>query len=278
MKRDLIFAAVSALLLASAANAQQPERTLVEVWREGDYIVERYIVADNKPHKAEYEIHFAINSSTPNDKFSDNTTELKALDALFSDMKDNKMMHLKSITVTGYASPDGTTPKNEALAKERAEHIASMIAERYNLKESNIAISSNVEKWSATAPAIESSKLDNRGAIVRMVSSNEAPMVVDNRLKREGEAWKYLTTDILPDMRRAVVSVTYTEDHITDKRVYSPEEIIIVEEVTEEKKHHDKHHKEDDKSKHHKKHDRKRRHKMVDEWEGIIIDYGASEN
>lgn len=273
MKRDLIFAAVGAILLASAANAQQPERTLVEVWREGDYIVERYIVADNKPHKAEYEIHFAINSSTPNNTFSDNTTELKALDALFDDMKDNKMMHLKSITVTGYASPDGTTPKNEALAKERAEHIASMITERYNLKESNIAISSNVEKWSATAPAIENSKLDNRGAIVRMVSSNEAPMVIDNRLKREGEAWKYLTNDILPDMRRAVVTVTYTEDHITDTRVYSPEEIIIVEEITEEK-----HHKDADKNKHNKKHDRKRRHKLVDEWEGIIIDYGASEN
>lgn len=273
MKRDMIFAAVSALLLASAASAQQPERKLVEVWREGDYIVERYIVEDNKPHKAEYEIHFAINSSTPNDKFSDNTSELKALDALFNDMKDNKMMHLKSITVTGYASPDGTTPKNEVLAKERAEHIASMIAQRYNLKESNIAISSNVEKWSATAPAIESSKLDNRGAIVRMVSSNEAPMVVDNRLKRDGEAWKYLTNDILPDMRRAVVSVTYTEDHITDTRVYSPEEIIVIEEVTEEKP--DNRH---NKEKRHKKHDRKRRHKMVDEWEGIIIDYGASEN
>ena len=41
MKRDMIFAAVSALLLASAASAQQPERKLVEVWREGDYIVER---------------------------------------------------------------------------------------------------------------------------------------------------------------------------------------------------------------------------------------------
>lgn len=117
MKRDMIFAAVSALLLASAASAQQPERKLVEVWREGDYIVERYIVEDNKPHKAEYEIHFAINSSTPNDKFSDNTSELKALDALFNDMKDNKMMHLKSITVTGYASPDGTTPKNEVLGQ-----------------------------------------------------------------------------------------------------------------------------------------------------------------
>ena len=159
------------MLLASAASAQQPERKLVEVWREGDYIVERYIVEDNKPHKAEYEIHFAINSSTPNDKFSDNTSELKALDALFNDMKDNKMMHLKSITVTGYASPDGTTPKNEVLAKERAEHIASMIAQRYNLKESNIAISTNVEKWSATALAIESSKLDNSRNVPSVLQS-----------------------------------------------------------------------------------------------------------
>lgn len=270
----MIFAAVTALLLASAANAQQPERTLVEVWREGDYIVKRYIVADNKPHKAEYEIHFAINSSTPNDSLSDNTSELKGLDALFNDMKENRMMHLKSITVTGYASPDGTTAKNEILAKERAEHIAAMITERYNLKDTNIVVGSNVEKWSATAPAIEDSKLANRGAIVRMVSSNEAPMTIDNRLKREGEAWRYLKDDILPDMRRAVVSVTYTEDHITDTRVFSPEEVIVVEETVVDKHpdKHDKHHK------HQKRHDRKRRHKMVDEWEGIIIDYGASDN
>lgn len=274
MKRDTIFLALMALLLATAAKAQQPERKLVEVWREGDYLIERYIVADNKPHEAEYEIHFAINSSTPNDTLADNTAELKSLDMLFDDMKDNKMMHLKSITVTGYASPDGTTAKNEELAKERAEHIAAMIAERYNLADSNIAVNSAVESWSDTAPAIEESKLDNRGAIVRMVSSNDPPMTIDNRLKHQGEAWQYMKNDILPDMRRAVVTVTYTEDQIKDSRIYSPEEVIIVEEVVVDK-HHNKHHKEHN---HHKRHERKKRHKMVDEWEGIIIDYGASDN
>ena len=264
-----------ATLLASVAYAQQPERKLVEVWREGDYIIERYIVMDNKPHNAEYEIHFAINSSTPVDSLSDNRVELRALDSLFERVKDNKLIHLKGITVTGYASPDGTTPKNAALAKERADHIATMIAKRYNLEASNVAVNSQVELWSATAPAIEQSTLNNRNDIVKVVSSNEPPMTIDNRLKRDGAAWNYLKHDILPDMRRAVVSVVYTEDHITDTRRYSPEEVIIVEEVTVDKhpKREMREERREAKDKHHK---RKHRTKIVDEWEGIIIDYGAS--
>lgn len=276
MKREMIIATLVTMMVATVAYAQQPERKLVETWRDGDYIVERYIVTDNKPHKAEYVIHFAINSSTPSDATADNDSEFKSLDALFNDMKSNKLMHLKNITVTGYASPDGTTSKNEVLAKQRAEQIASMIMRRYNLANSNITVSSNVEKWSATAPAIEHSSLSNRSSLVRVVNSNEPPMTIDNRLKHEKAAWNYLTEDVLPDMRRAVVSVTYTEDKTVDSREYNPvpREVIVVEEECVEKDKHDKCPKHDKHDKHNKH--GKRKHKVVDEWEGVIIDYGAS--
>ena len=84
-------------------------------------------------------------------------------------------------------------------------------------------------------------------------------MVIDNRLKHQTAAWQYLTHDVLPDMRRTTVEITYTEDQLSDSREYSPEEpeIIIVEESIIEKPRH-------------------RRHKVVNEWDGVIIDLGAA--
>ena len=101
-------------------------------------------------------------------------------------------------------------------------------------------------------------------------------MTIDNRLKHEKAAWNYLTEDVLPDMRRAVVSVTYTEDKTVDSREYNPvpREVIVVEEECVEKDKHDKCPKHDKHDKHNKH--GKRKHKVVDEWEGVIIDYGAS--
>lgn len=248
--------------------AQQGKRHLMSEWRDGDYIVRRYIIEDDTLHKANYELHYAINSATTAPEYEHNDIELERLDRFFAELQSDTLRHVSSITIAGYASPDGTTPFNAELARERAEKLSAMLSERYGLTGYNVTVTSYVEPWSATTKPIEESKLKNRSDIVNIVNANEAPMTVDRRLKREGDAWQYLKTDVLPEMRRAVVTIAYSTDHEVYSREYSPEprEVIIVEEVVEDDKHgkHHKHHKHD---KHHK------RQKMVEEWDGIIIDF-----
>ena len=141
----------------------------------------------------------------------------------------------------GYASPDGTTQFNGALAQERAKELSTMLAKRYGLQDYNIAISSQVEPWSATTDAIEHSSLNNRTDLVRIVNSNEEPMTIDHRLKRENKAWSWLKSDVLPDMRKATVTIAYTKDQVTDKREYkpvasTPADVVIVKEFIVEDK------------------------------------------
>lgn len=251
--------------------AQQGKHHLMSEWRDGDYIVRRYIVEDDSLHKVKYELHYAINSATTAPEYEHNDLELERLDRFFAELKSDTLRHISEITIAGYASPDGTTPFNAELARERAEKLSTMLSERYGLKGYNVTVTSFVEPWSATTKPIEESKLKNRGDIVNIVNANEAPMTVDRRLKREGEAWSYITTDVLPEMRRAVVTIAYTEDHTMDNREYSPEkrEVVVVEEVVERDKH-DKGHKHDKHHKHDKGH---RRHKVIEEWDGIIVDF-----
>lgn len=254
------------ILLAALPHicvAQKSKHHLMSEWRDGDYIVRRYIVEDDTLHKAKYELHYAINSATTAPEYEHNDIELERLDRFFAELKSDTLRHVSSITIAGYASPDGTTPFNAELARKRAEKLSAMLAQRYGLKGYDVSVTSHVEPWSATTKPIEESKLKNRSDIVNIVNSNEAPMTVDRRLKREDDAWSFLTTDVLPEMRRAVVTIAYTEDHTVDSREYSPQprEVIVVEEVVE----HDKH------KKHHK---RNKRNKDIEEWDGLIIDFG----
>ena len=274
-------------LVATEVFAQQGARKMTAEWRDGDYIVRRYIVTDATPQSANYEIHYAINSANTVMGFEDNSEVLARLDSFFNEMKRDSLVHISKISVVGYASPDGTTQFNSALAQKRAKELSTMLAKRYGLDNYNIAISSEVEPWSATTDAIEHSSLNNRSDLVRIVNANETPMTIDHKLKRENMAWSWLKSDVLPEMRRATVTIAYTKDQVTDKREYkpvasTPADVVIVEEFIVEDnaaKHHE-HHKHYDrpdhnKSKHHGKH---HNHKVVilNEWDGVIIDCGAS--
>lgn len=275
-------------LISTDIFAQQGARRMTAEWRDGDYIVRRYIVTDGTPHSANYEIHYAINSSDAVMGFEDNSEVLAQLDNFFDQMKKDTLVHISKISVMGYASPDGTTKFNSALAQERAKELSAMLAQRYGLADYNIAVSSEVEPWSATTDAIEHSSLNNRGDLVRIVNSNEEPMTIDHRLKRENKAWSWLKSDVLPDMRKATITIAYTKDQVTDKREYkpvasTPTDVVIVEEfIVEDKaaKHHE-HHKHYDRPDHNKnKHHHGKHHKrnvvVLNEWEGVIIDMGAA--
>ena len=273
---------VATLLSVTGVDAQSGNKQMLAEWRDGDYIVRRYVITENAPQSENYEIHYAINSANTVVGFEDNSEELARLDSFFDQLKRDTTIHVAKIEIVGYASPDGTTKFNSELARKRAQELSAMLAQRYNISGSNIAISSHVEPWSATTEAIQASNLSNRSDLVRIVNSNEAPMTIDNNLKHEDKAWKWMKSDVLPNMRRATVSVAYTKDRVVDNREYkpvssAPTEVVIIEEIIEEqpKRHHDRDRRHDH-GKHHKQDKHERKVVVFNEWDGVIIDMGAA--
>ena len=128
-----IYATAILALAGVEASAQQGTRKMTAEWREGDYIVRRYIIADATSESANYEIHYAINSADAAMGFEDNSEALAELDNFFNQIRKDSLVHISKISVTGYASPDGTTQFNSALAEKRAKELSTMLAQRYGL-------------------------------------------------------------------------------------------------------------------------------------------------
>ena len=100
---------------------------LLSSTQSGDKVVERYLVRNAESGVTQFEMMFPINNSTLQSTFADNADAIAALNSFAKSAADTTM-HITSMEVVGYASPDGQETKNKALAAARAKAMESAAA------------------------------------------------------------------------------------------------------------------------------------------------------
>ena len=81
--------------------------------RDGDYVVSRYLVKHNSGMSADFMVYYPMNVSKMTPAFSGNAAQLSSLKTFMGTLAADSMMHVKSVTVTGYSSPDGVEAEIE---------------------------------------------------------------------------------------------------------------------------------------------------------------------
>ena len=210
------------ILLAALPHicvAQKSKHHLMSEWRDGDYIVRRYIVEDDTLHKAKYELHYAINSATTAPEYEHNDIELERLDRFFAELKSDTLRHVSSITIAGYASPDGNARSNETLALSRAQKFRNMLDSRFNASTHyKVQLSSAVEPWKACDDGVENSAIADKQKVLDLINSSAAAPTIESQLKSMPAVWSVFRTSILPALRRVDMTVYYNTDTIFELR------------------------------------------------------------
>lgn len=218
----------------STMSAPKADSVMLSETTDGDYLVRRYMVRSDSD--TDYTLRYKISTSTISTNFDGNPTEIKGLDNFIGSMDNDSLMHVRAITITGYASPDGPLALNQRLAKGRAQSLKTYVDKKYGLSNKyEISTSSEASDWNDAREAISRSNVPHKQEVLNIIDQRDAAPAIEQRLKAmPTEVWTYLAEQILPPMRYAEIVISYAEGRIVEQRTLIPQpEVIIVEEVEE---------------------------------------------
>jgi Flp pilus assembly protein TadD/outer membrane protein OmpA-like peptidoglycan-associated protein len=173
-------------------------------------------------------IYYAMNQSTVR------ANELKSAEMMaFRDFvtkyASDPAIKITSISVSAYASPDGELSKNENLATERAKSGSkAAMAELKKMKDNTVGTTEDfyktqvtAEDWDGFKTAMEASSIKDKELILRILTQYSDLDQREREIKNLSATYTEVKNDILPKLRRAVLTLNAEKQAKTDAEISS---------------------------------------------------------
>lgn len=194
---------------------------------EHGYVKETIISKDAK-------IYFAVNMHNLNWNLplNRNNEVKKQLEALESFIRMGYT--LRDIDINAWASPEGEESFNQGLSERRAQtakkEILDMIKKMAKDKKAPFVIENpetsvkfntyaNGEDWNGFMQAVEASNINDKRIIMNVVNSQTDVAKREQEIRNMSLVYREIEDDILPPLRRAVISVNCFEPKKTDEEI-----------------------------------------------------------
>lgn len=171
-------------------------------------------------------VEFPVNKTTLLTDFRTNAAELAKITATIDSVKSDPDITLTSISIKGFASPEGKYDNNRRLAAGRTDALRLWVERLYSFPAGFIATAYEPEDWDGLRAAVEAdATLPYRAGLLEIINDNSLePDARDARLRSAyPEAYARLLNEIYPSLRHSDYRVDYTIRSFT-----SPEEILAV--------------------------------------------------
>ena len=169
-----------------------------------------------KARKAEGRAYldFPVNQTAIDANYRNNPSELGKIRQTIETVRGNRFATITSLTVKGYASPEGSYAANARLAEGRAKALLDYVQGLYDFGTAATHVSSVPEDWEGLERAVEAGSLPDRDALLAIIRADE-PADFDARewklkLLNGGTSYKQLLRDVYPSLRHSDYEVGYT--------------------------------------------------------------------
>jgi len=170
--------------------------------------------------------------------------DVVAINNYLKELNEDEKKSIKSIAVSAYASPDGSTDLNTKLSGKR-EASANKYVEKTLKKakiDAQVESKATPEDWDGFKKAVEGSDIQDKDLIIRVLSLYTDPDVREKEIKNLSSVYKVLAKEILPGLRRSTITVTgelkgKTDDELkaADKNSLNVEELLFAATIEPEK-------------------------------------------
>ena len=124
---------------------------------------------------------------------------------------DREGLNLDNVEVSAYASPDGGFSINDRLAAERqknSEQYVNQELKRIQMK-ANVDAKYTAQDWEGFQELVKASDIQDKDVILRVLSMYKDPEEREQQIKNISSAFRELADGILPQLRRARLTINY---------------------------------------------------------------------
>lgn len=172
-------------------------------------------------------LDFPVNQITINPDYRNNSAELKKIQQTVEAVKNDPYATITSLSIKGYASPEGTYKGNAYLAENRAKALLNYVKDHYDLSGVELTVDFEPEDWEGLEAAVEKGNLPDKEELLAIIRADEPADwdVREWKLKslNGGSSYKILLRDVYPSLRHSDYRVNY---HIRNFSVDEAKQII----------------------------------------------------
>lgn len=161
--------------------------------------------------KQEANIKFLIEQAKLRDSEL-NSDNVKAFVAMMKEINDAKETRaLKNIEISAYASPDGALDLNTRLAEQRQDNTDKYLQKEMKKieMEGQVDTKYTAEDWEGFQELVSQSNIQDKDVILRVLSMYKDPEERETQIKNMSAVFKELAETILPELRRARLTMNY---------------------------------------------------------------------
>lgn len=157
-------------------------------------------------------VDFPVNRTEIFPDYRRNSVELRKITGTIDSVKNDKDITITSITIKGYASPEGSYANNTRLAKGRTETLKQYVQRLYHFAPGFIRTDYEPEDWEGLREYVAGSGLMHRDEILMIIDDPLLdPDIKDKRIQaRYGDEYLFLLSEVYPGLRHSDYRIEYT--------------------------------------------------------------------
>ena len=134
---------------------------------------------------------------------------------------NNQNLSLKNVQVSAYASPDGGVALNEKLATKRQDNTENYVKQQLKQAKVNgdVEASYTAQDWDGFQQLVKASNIQDKDVILRVLSMYQDPEEREQQIKNMSHGFKELADGILPELRRARMTINYETMGRSDQQI-----------------------------------------------------------
>lgn len=168
-------------------------------------------------------------------------TELKKdeIVALANKLKEataNTASSVKGIEISGYASPEGSVGVNTGLAEKREKAAVDYVSKQMTKLKAQAQVDSKytAEDWEGFQKLVSGSNIQDKELILSVLSQFSDPDQRETEIRKLSAAFKVLADEILPQLRRSKMKVSFeisgkTDDQLVAMAKSQPDSMSVEE-------------------------------------------------